>query len=141
MHTFAHLLIKRLCYNCGYGSSSLRERIYFSSDPETEMNGIMIYTSSGDSEGSLGGLVRQGKEKYLAKLIKDSIADAEWCSADPVCSEVGQNAGQGPDAVNGSACHNCCLVPETSCEEFNTILDRATISGTLDEQNLGYFSG
>lgn len=140
MHTFAHLLIKRLCYNCGYGSSSLRERIYFSSDPETEMNGIMIYTSSGDSEGSLGGLVRQGKEKYLAKLIKDSIADAEWCSADPVCSEVGQKAGQGPDAVNGSACHNCCLVPETSCEEFNTLLDRATITGTLEEQNLGYFN-
>lgn len=140
MHTFAHLLIKRLCFNCGYGSSSLREKIYFSSDVDKQMNGILIYTSSGDSEGSLGGLVRQGKEEHLAKLIKDSIADAEWCSADPVCSDVGQSSGQGPDSVNGSACHNCCLVPETSCEEFNSVLDRATIVGTFESSELGYFS-
>jgi len=139
MHTFAHLLIKRLCYNCGYGSSSLREKIYFSSVEDQKMNGILIYTSSGDSEGSLGGLVRQGKEEHLAKLVKDSVADAEWCSADPVCSDVGQSSGQGPDSVNGSACHNCCLVPETSCEEFNSILDRATIVGTLENSDLGYF--
>jgi hypothetical protein len=139
MHTFAHLLIKRLCYNCGYGSSSLREKIYFSSDDDQKMNGILIYTSSGDSEGSLGGLVRQGKEEHLAKLIKDSVADAEWCSADPVCSDVGQSSGQGPDSVNGSACHNCCLVPETSCEEFNSILDRATIVGPLEDKSLGFF--
>jgi hypothetical protein len=140
MHTFAHLLIKRLCYNCGYGSSSLREKIYFSSETEQRMSGILIYTSSGDSEGSLGGLVRQGKEEHLAKLVRDSISDAEWCSADPVCSEVGQNSGQGPDSVNGSACHNCCLVPETSCEEFNSLLDRATVVGTFENKELGYFN-
>lgn len=140
MHTFAHLLIKRLCYNCGYGSSALRERIYFSSDEEHIMHGILIYTSSGDSEGSLGGLVRQGRKKHLGKLVKDSIEDARWCSADPVCSEIGQKSGQGPDNVNGSACHNCCLVPETSCEEFNTLLDRATITGTIEDNSVGYFN-
>lgn len=140
MHTFAHLLIKRLCFNCGYGSSSLRERIYFKRGDANRMNGILIYTSSGDSEGSLGGLVRQGKEKYLAKLIKEAIEDANWCSADPVCSDIGQSSGQGPDNVNGSACHNCCLVPETSCEEFNMLLDRAMITGTLEKPQLGFFS-
>lgn len=139
IHTFSHLLIKRLCFNCGYGSSSIRERIYFSSDSERAMNGLLIYTSSGDSEGSLGGLVRQGKEDYLSKLLQESIEDAKWCSADPVCSDIGQRNGQGPDSVNGSACHNCCLVPETSCEEFNMILDRATISGTLENPETGYF--
>jgi len=140
MHTFAHLLIKRLCFNCGYGSSSLRERIYFNSNSENRMNGILIYTSSGDSEGSLGGLVRQGKEKFLGKLIKDSIEDAKWCSADPVCSDIGQSSGQGPDNINGSACHNCCIVPETSCEEFNMLLDRATLIGTLENPLAGYFN-
>jgi len=138
MHTFAHLLIKRLCFNCGYGSSSLRERIYFSNNEETRMNGILIYTSSGDSEGSLGGLVKQGREQYLGNLIKEAIADAEWCSADPVCSDIGQSGGQGPNNVNGSACHNCCLVPETSCEEFNMLLDRGLVKGT--SKNSGYFS-
>lgn len=139
MHTFAHLLIKRLCFNCGYGSSSLKERIYFSDDKENRMNGILVYTSSGDSEGSLGGLVRQGREMYLGKLIKDSIEDARWCSADPVCSDIGQSSGQGPDNVNGSACHNCCLVPETSCEEYNSLLDRACVIGTFENPEMGYF--
>lgn len=139
MHTFAHLLIKRLCFNCGYGSSSLRERIYFDSNSKNRMNGILIYTSSGDSEGSLGGLVRQGKENFLGKLVKDSIEDARWCSADPVCSDIGHSSGQGPDNVNGSACHNCCIIPETSCEEFNTQLDRSTIVGTLENPEIGYF--
>ena len=103
------------------------------------MNGILIYTSSGDSEGSFGGLIRQGKEKYLAKIVKEVIEDARWCSADPVCSDIGQAGGQGPDNVNGSACHNCCLVPETSCEEFNMLLDRAVVVGTFNN-SMGYFN-
>ena len=37
------------------------------------MCGILIYTSSGDTEGSLGGLVRQGTEPYLSKLVKEAI--------------------------------------------------------------------
>lgn len=140
MHTFAHLLIKKLCFDCGYGSSSLREKLYFNDDTETRMNGILIYTSSGDSEGSLGGLVRQGRAANLGPLIKNAIAEAEWCSADPVCSDIGQASGQGPDNVNGAACHNCCIVPETSCEEFNMLLDRTTVVGTLDDRSLGFFT-
>ncbi|WP_405399289.1 DrmB family protein [Maribacter sp. Asnod2-G09] len=140
MHTFAHQLIKRLCFDCGYGSSSLRERLYFSDNPESRMNGILIYTSSSDSEGSLGGLVRQGKSKNLEALVSNSIADADWCSADPVCSDIGRVSGQGPDNVNGSACHNCCIVPETSCEEFNTLLDRTSMVGSLDDKDIGFFS-
>lgn len=138
LHTFAHLLIKRLCFYCGYGSSALRERIYFKSGNENRMNGILIYTSSGDSEGSLGGLVRQGKAENLGRIIKDAIEDAKWCSADPVCADIGMSVGQGPDNVNGAACHNCCIVPETSCEEFNMVLDRTTVIGTF-EKDLGYF--
>lgn len=139
MHTFAHLLIKKLCFDCGYGSSSLRERLYFSADSKTRMNGILIYTSSGDSEGSLGGLVRQGKSGNLGRLVKNALEDARWCSADPVCSDIGRSSGQGPDNVNGSACHNCCIVPETSCEEFNVLLDRATIIGSLESPEIGFF--
>jgi hypothetical protein len=140
MHTFAHLLIKKLCFDCGYGSSALKEKLYFSDDPATRMNGILIYTSSGDSEGSLGGLVRQGKAANLGPLIRTAIADAEWCSADPVCSDIGKSSGQGPDNVNGAACHNCCLVPETSCEEFNMLLDRTSIIGSFERPEIGFFN-
>ncbi|MFP4526935.1 MAG: DrmB family protein [Candidatus Kapaibacterium sp.] len=138
LHTFAHLLIKRLCFDCGYGSSSLRERIYYSSDQDDRMNGILIYTSSGDSEGSLGGLISQARPGRLGRIIAEAIEEARWCSADPVCTEVGRNAGQGPDSVNGAACHNCCLLPETCCEEFNMLLDRNAVV-TLNNNSPGYF--
>lgn len=139
IHTFAHLLIKRLCYNCGYGSSSLKERIYYSNDDATKMYGVLIYTAASDSEGSLGGLVNQGREQFLSKNINEALEDAAWCSADPVCMEIGLSNGQGPGSANGAACHNCAIVSETSCEEFNLLLDRAAVIGTLDNPDLGFF--
>jgi hypothetical protein len=139
IHTFAHLLIKRLCYNCGYGSSSLKERIYYSNDESTKMFGVLIYTAASDSEGSLGGLVNQGREQFLSKNIKEALEDAAWCSADPVCMDIGFLNGQGPGSANGAACHNCAIVSETSCEEFNLLLDRVAVVGTLDNPNLGFF--
>ena len=84
--------------------------------------------------------MRQGKAANLGPLIKSAIAEAEWCSADPVCSDIGGSIGQGPDNVNGAACHNCNILPETSCEEFNMLLDRTTIIGSLEEPGLGFFS-
>ncbi len=60
LHTLAHLAIRRLVFACGYGSASLRERLYISDNPKSRMAGILIYTASGDSEGSLGGLVSMG---------------------------------------------------------------------------------
>lgn len=142
IHTLAHLMINRLCYNCGYGSSALRERIFCSSpdDDPSAMNGFLIYTSSGDSEGSLGGLVRQGKPWNLEKILRESVEDSRWCSADPVCMQVGSEDGQGPESVNGAACHNCAVIPETSCEEFNMLLDRAFVTGDGENPDLGFFS-
>ena len=139
MHTFSHLLMKRLSLNCGYGSSSLKERIYYSRDPETTMSGLLIYTSSGDSEGSMGGLVKQGKPQNLIRFIKEAIEDARWCSADPVCSDVGRTTGQGLNNINGAACHNCALMPETSCEKFNSLLDRSMIVNTVNSNIKGFF--
>jgi len=124
IHTLAHILIRRLCFNSGYGSSSLRERIYYSTNESTRMAGLLIYTASGDSEGSLGGLVNQGEISNFKTLFREALIDAQWCSSDPVCSDIGKEIGQGPNNVNGAACHNCCIVPETSCEEFNNLLDR-----------------
>jgi hypothetical protein len=140
IHTFAHLLIKRLCYNCGYGSSSLKERIYCSNEDDTKMFGVLIYTAASDSEGSLGGLVNQGRGQFLSKNINEALEDASWCSADPVCMEVGLSNGQGPGSANGSACHNCAIISETSCEEFNLLLNRSTVIGTGDHPEWGFFN-
>jgi hypothetical protein len=32
---------------------------------------------------------------------------------------IGTRTGQGPDSCNLASCHNCALVPEAACEEFN----------------------
>ncbi len=138
IHTFAHLVINQFSYECGYGSSSLRERIYCNLEfPNDTMNGVLIYTASGDSEGSLGGLVRQGKQGNLETIVYNAIENARWCSSDPICID---SHGQGPNSCNLAACHNCSLLPETCCEESNMLLDRAMLIGELDNPSIGYFN-
>lgn len=138
LHTFAHLIINQLSYECGYGSSSIKERIYCERCAEDfDMCGVLIYTASGDSEGSLGGLVRRGEPGKLEDTILAAVQNARWCSSDPICI---QSVGQGPESCNRAACHNCALLPETCCEVGNRLLDRALIVGDLDNKNIGFFS-
>lgn len=138
LHTLAHLLIKELSFECGYSSTSLRERIYCDIPSDNyNMSGMLIYTADSDSEGSLGGLVKQGEPNILSRILKKAIKKAVWCSYDPICIN---STGQGFNNLNLSACYSCALLPETSCEEFNTLLDRVAIVGTLDNRNIGFFS-
>lgn len=138
-HRLAHLLINRLTFECGYASASLRERLYVSNSETNPMAGILIYTAAGDSEGTMGGLVRMGKPGYLEPIFRRAIESAEWCSSDPVCRELGAKSGQGPDSCNLAACHSCALLPETSCEEFNRFLDRSLMVDGPDSQDLAFF--
>ena len=137
IHTFAHLLINQLSFECGYGSSSIRERIYCEkTGSDYDMYGVLIYTASGDSEGSLGGLVRQGKPGIIEETIVNAVQNAAWCASDPVCI---QSSGQGPESLNLAACHNCALLPETCCEVGNRLLDRGLLVGTLEDPSIGFF--
>lgn len=136
LHTLAHVLTRRLSFECGYGSSSLRERLYCSEDPACQMSGVLIYTAAGDSEGTMGGLVQQGKPGRFETLLIGAIEDSLWCSSDPLCVE---SHGQGIDSLNRAACHACCLLPETSCEEGNRFLDRVALIGRPDNRAPGFF--
>jgi uncharacterized protein DUF1998 len=138
IHTMAHLLINELVFRCGYSSAALRERLYICSDANREMAGVLIYTAAGDSEGTMGGLVRMARPENLGPVFEAAIRKAHWCATDPVCMEVGE-LGQGPESCNLAACHGCALLPETSCEEFNRFLDRGLVIGTFSEPSLGYF--
>lgn len=138
LHSLAHSLINQLSFDCGYGSASLRERVYSNLDENTEpMHGILIYTASGDAEGTMGGLVRQGEPERLRRTLMAALQKAQWCSSDPVCIEA---RAQGTDNANLAACHGCLLVSETSCEEGNRLLDRALLVGTPNERGLGFFT-
>lgn len=139
LHTLAHLLINELVFACGYSSASLRERLYVSTTQGGQMAGVLIYTAAGDSEGTMGGLVRMARPENLRSVFNAAISSARWCSTDPVCMDAGEK-GQGPGSCNLAACHGCALLPETSCEEFNRFLDRGLVIGTFDRPDLGFFA-
>jgi hypothetical protein len=124
IHTLSHLLIRQLTFNSGYSSSSLRERIYV--DQDKNYAGVLIYTTDTDSEGTLGGLVDQGRPELVDRLSKQISELSSWCSSDPVCRE---NQHQGFQNLNSSACHCCCLISETSCMYQNALLNRLVLGG------------
>ncbi|SMF33583.1 DUF1998 domain-containing protein [Paenibacillus barengoltzii] len=139
LHSLSHLLIRQLVFQCGYSSSSIKEKIYstyVSDDNPLPMAGILIYTTTPDSEGSLGGLVNEGRSERFKNTVKNMLEAASWCSSDPLCIH---SNGQGLDSLNLAACHSCGLLPETSCEIRNSYLDRAAVIGTLDHREIGYF--
>jgi hypothetical protein len=135
LHTLAHALIRQLTLECGYSTASLRERLYIS-DGEAGMCGALIYTSTPDCDGTLGGLERQGLPKRFETVFINAVRALEWCSSDPLCIE---GAIGGLDTFNLAACHACCLAPETSCEHYNRYLDRALLTGTPDSAETGFF--
>ena len=135
VHTFSHLLIKQLCFESGYSSASIKERLYVN---EVEgMCGVLIYTADADSEGSLGGLVRMSEEKRLSHSIKSMLEGAGWCSSDPTCIEIGSPGTRG---LNKAACHACSLISETSCSYMNALLDRGLLVGSKKERLTGFFN-
>ena len=141
-HTLAHLLINRLTYESGYSSAALRERLYVSANSAAPMAAILIYTAAGDSDGTLGGLVRLGHPGNLDRIVEEALRQAVWCSSDPVCAELGQDSGQGPNSCNLAACHSCALLPETACEQGNRFLDRALVVDAASEvtaSGIGFF--
>jgi len=124
LHTLSHLLIRQVALECGYGSSSIRERLYVGT-PEEPATGILLSTAASDSEGTLGGLVALGKPEHLSRLLDQAFADARRCSSDPLCAE---HVPVDPsETLHAAACHACLFASETSCETNNRWLDRAVL--------------
>ncbi|MFM9048055.1 MAG: DrmB family protein [Cyanobium sp.] len=138
LHSLSHLLITEMALDCGYGASSIRERIYARPlDPTragSQRYGILLFTSSSGSEGTLGGLVEAGKrlDRYLRKAFERALL----CSNDPFCAEHDPNHPYDIRPTNGAACHGCELIAETSCEQRNDFLDRALVSRTVASHGL-----
>lgn len=54
--------------------------------------------------------------------------------------ELGGTERQGPDGLNLAACHSCAHLPETACENFNVLLDRGLLIGSLTDSGIGFFN-
>jgi len=130
IHTFSHILIKELEFLTGYPATSLSERLYIN---ENDMQGVLIYTMAG-AEGSFGGLVSQANSERFIKILNSALARAKDCASDPICYN---SEGQGVGGLNLASCYSCGLLPETSCEEFNSYLDRAM----LIDNEFGFYKG
>lgn len=135
MHTFSHLLMNQLSIQCGYSLTELKERIYF--DENLKMAGILIYTASADSSGSMGGLVRMIHPKLFESLVKNTISNAFVCSNDPICIE---SAGQGAQGLCLAGCHACAMIPDLACglNLKNGFLDRNALIGDKNDAK-GFF--
>ena len=133
LHSLSHLLITSIALECGYSASAIKERIYASDSGY----GILLYTGTTGSEGTLGGIIEVGKR--IEYYLKQAIAMAELCSNDPVCSQHTPSQTQEERYLHGCACHGCLLIAETSCEKRNEYLDRA-LAGKILGHNCGFFS-
>ncbi|MBK9090174.1 MAG: DUF1998 domain-containing protein [Holophagales bacterium] len=125
LHSLSHLLLTAVSLDCGYATSSIRERIYAGDDA----HGILLYTSSPDAEGTLGGLIDVGRRLDLH--LRRALEMARLCSNDPVCAMHRPNSSQEERFLSGSACHGCLLISEPSCENRNDFLDRALVVPTV----------
>lgn len=141
VHSFSHALIRQISIDCGYSSAALRERLFIGEAMGSlpAMHGVLIYTGSPDSEGSLGGLVRLAEPDLLEDVIRRTIHSAQWCGSDPVCLE--RTPQQSGDRISAAACHCCLLLPETACEKFNRELDRSMLIGDSTNTFGGFFLG
>lgn len=124
LHTFSHALLRELGNLAGYPLVALKEKLYFLNG----RYGILIYVTDSDKEGTFGGLVRLANETDFRRVLERARKSLDWCSSDPVCTEIGTQFGQGVNNSNGAACHNCIYVPATTCSHRNCFLDRSLLN-------------
>ena len=107
LHTLSHALMRHVSLECGYDTASIRERVYVDT-AQQNMAGILIFTSSSDSEGTLGGLARQAEPELFTHILSGAVQALSWCSSDPLCINGITSMSE---SHNGAACHCCVLVP------------------------------
>jgi hypothetical protein len=138
LHSLSHLLISAIALDCGYAASSIRERIYCSpSTDKMPMAAILLHTGTPGAEGTLGGLVEQGRR--LRHHMQRAFELGTLCSNDPVCA-VHEPNDSSERYLEGAACHGCLFIAENACERWNRFLDRALVFPTIGKaDDLAFF--
>lgn len=141
LHSLSHLLLTAISLECGYAASSIRERIYCEAALGREkkgMAGVLLSTGTTGAEGTLGGLVEEGRR--LRHHLREAWDLGRLCSNDPVCAAHNPVAEANDRRLEGAACHGCLYVAECSCERFNRFLDRALVVPTIgNDPALAFF--
>ena len=134
LHSLSHLLITAVSLDAGYSASAIQERIYAGDYGY----GILLYTGTTGSGGTLGGLVQLGNR--IEQHLTMALEMGQLCSNDPVCSQHIPSNPHEQRFLHGAACHGCLLISESSCEQRNAFLDRTLLVDTVDTFGVGFFS-
>ncbi|MCU0694019.1 MAG: DUF1998 domain-containing protein [Polyangiaceae bacterium] len=140
LHSLSHLLLTAISLACGYAASAIRERIYCGKPEENvpDMAAVMLSTGTTGSEGTLGGLVEEGRR--LRHHLREAWDLGRLCSNDPVCAAHDPGSEASDRRTEGAACHGCLYIAECSCERFNKYLDRALVVPTIgNDPELAFF--
>jgi hypothetical protein len=140
LHSLSHLLLTAVSLECGYAASAIRERIYCgqAEDGGPDMAAVMLMTGTTGSEGTLGGLVEEGRR--IRHHLREAWDLGRLCSNDPVCAAHDPNSESSDRRTEGAACHGCLYIAECSCERFNRFLDRALVVPTIgNDPALAFF--
>jgi hypothetical protein len=133
LHSLSHLLLTAVSLECGYPTSSIRERVY-----ALEAGyGILLYTGTPDAEGTLGGLIETGRQ--IHRHLQAALELGHLCSNDPVCAQHDPQSAHECRFLHGAACHGCLLIAEPSCEQHNDFLDRALVVPTVEDVGAEFF--
>ncbi len=105
LHSMSHAFIKTAGELSGLSGNSLTEMII------VETASIFIYaqSSQGITLGALSGMV----ESNYAFFLKKAYEETRSCVFDPICTER-----------DDTACSACLVIPEISCNHFNSELGR-----------------
>jgi hypothetical protein len=139
LHSLSHLLIQAVSLECGYSASAIRERIYCSRPGEaTPMAALLLSTGTTGTEGTLGGLLAQGRvlRQHLGRAFDLGVL----CSNDPVCAAHDPVHDPTERNLEGAACHGCLFIAEPSCEQFNHFLDRALVFPSIGLERVAFFT-
>lgn len=116
IHSFSHFLMHELSRYSGYSITALSEKLYL----HDENLGVLIYTSSGDSQCSMGGLSDLAEAHKLEQIILEGLENIKICSEDPFCINEKES------------CFSCIMTPEICCylepRRKNTALRRSCLT-------------
>ena len=135
-----HTALRELEEECGIHLA--RERLEAALPPAVKDGpvrcGLLIYTATAGTQGTLGGLVEVADR--FAAVLRSALQRLELCSSYPVCADHDPTTSTDDRASHGAACHGCLLVAETSCEARNLFLDRALLVPTMAEAGAAFFA-
>lgn len=130
-HALAHTLINQLALKSGYSTTEIKDKIY--EDEIRGRIGILLYVSSMDTAGTMGGLVDLARHGKFENILHKAIEKIQWCPLDPVCIDPITN---GQTIRTPGACHHCLYLPETACLHFNQGLDRKILHEYLQANSI-----